>query len=76
MKEVDVEIEIADALRNDPEMIKQTELYSIISGALKDATEYGLQIEVVHSALKIMKDHPEVEIDAVINAAMVEWDIW
>lgn len=63
-------------LRNDPEMMRVSELYSVISDALKEAGEFGLQTEVVYSALKIMSTHPEAAIYEVIRAAMVEWDVW
>jgi hypothetical protein len=71
-----IENDLDYVMQNDPEMTRVNELYAWITDALKDAGEHGLQTEVVYSALKLMKSHPDAEIDVAVHEAMVEWDIW
>lgn len=43
--------------------------------ALIVAKDYNLESEVVWSALKAMKEHPEWSIEDALIHALVEWDI-
>lgn len=44
-----------------------------IFNALSDAKEYGLQTEVVWSALKSMKENPNLTIEEAITNGFSEW---
>jgi len=46
-----------------------------IGDCLKDAKAYGLELEVITWALKIMKRNPELSVKQAFSAAMAEWDI-
>jgi len=48
---------------------------NIVSNYLKEAMLYGLETEVVTSALTILKEDPEYSIEDAMRLAMKEWDI-
>ena len=45
----------------------------IIKEVLKESAIHGLQIEVVYSALKFMKQQPELTISEAIQFALNDW---
>lgn len=42
---------------------------------LRAAAEWGLECEVVYSALEVMKANPTVSIAEAINGGCMEWDV-
>ena len=46
-----------------------------ISSLLTDAKNYGLESEVVHMAIRTMKENPDYSIEQAALAARLEWDI-
>ena len=57
---------------------KNTELLEIIDlvgDALAEARPYGLEIEVMASAMQMLKKNPEMEISVALQNALTDWDI-
>lgn len=46
-----------------------------IGDALKNASEYGLEPEVIWSALKAMRENPKLSIQEAMTAGILEWDL-
>lgn len=53
------------------EKIKQE--FNIIKEALEDALENNVQVEVIHSALKYMKQDPKISISEAIYLGYEDW---
>ena len=47
--------------------------FDAVKNALKDASEYGLEVEVVVFALKYMKENPRLTIEEAIGLGFDEW---
>lgn len=47
--------------------------WEVIQQALKDASEFDLQVEVVWYALKAMKENPLLTIEEAIFIGLKEW---
>lgn len=45
----------------------------IVDQYLKEASEYGLQVELVTYALKYMKENPSLTIAEALNFAFLDW---
>lgn len=52
---------------------KMLEEYEAVRNVLKDASEYGLEIEVVIFALKYMKENPRLTVKEAIFLGYEEW---
>lgn len=46
---------------------------SIVNGFLLEATEHGLQAEVVYWALKAMKEDPELSVASAMYDGLIQW---
>jgi hypothetical protein len=52
---------------------KMLEEYEAVRNAIKGASEYGLEIEVVVFALKYMKQDPKLTVEQAIKLGFEEW---
>jgi len=48
---------------------------SNVSLTLKKAKEQGLEVEVITSALRILKSNPEMSIKDALVCGLKEWDV-
>ena len=54
-------------------MGKSLDEFEAIQNALKGASEFNLEVEVVWYALKYMKENPRLTIEEAINLGFKEW---
>lgn len=54
-------------------MGKQLDEFEAIQIALKGASEFDLQVEVVWYALRYMKENPRLSIEEAIDLGFKEW---
>ena len=47
--------------------------YMIIRDALDEALELNLQVEIIHSSLKYMKQNPDISISEAIYLGYEDW---
>lgn len=43
--------------------------------ALISAREYGLEVEVMYTALRTLKEFPDTSIADALNQALLDWDV-
>lgn len=43
--------------------------------ALISAKEYGLEVEVMYTALRTLKEFPDTSIADALNQALLDWDV-
>lgn len=60
------------ATQDDP--IKTDEELSIIYMVMLESSRNGVLTETIHSALKIIKENPELSIKTVMDMAYKEWN--
>jgi hypothetical protein len=46
-----------------------------IEFALEESAKYGLQVEVMQTALQSAQNNPEVDLRIILSEAMSEWDV-
>jgi len=51
------------------------EIIDLVGQALHEASEYGLQIEVMASAMQQLQKNPGMDISVALQNAMLEWDL-
>jgi len=51
------------------------EIIDLVGQALHEAAEYGLQIEVMASAMQQLQKNPGMDISVALQNAMLEWDL-
>ena len=52
-----------------------TETMDDVAQALKFAGEYGLETEVVATAMLFLKENPEATINEALHVGLSDWDI-
>lgn len=52
---------------------KMLDEFDAVKNALKGASEYGLEVEVVVFALKYMKENPRLRVEEAIGLGFDEW---
>lgn len=52
-----------------------TEIIDLVGEALHEAAEYGLQIEVMASAMQKLRDNPGMHISIALQHGLNEWDV-
>jgi hypothetical protein len=62
-------------LENEIEHEATSKEVDVICKALRDAEPYGLQSEVIWSALKAMKNDSNISIAQAIEEGLDEWDV-
>lgn len=53
--------------------VKSTEELSAVLHILNEAKKYGLEVEIVHTALKLMKQNNELSITDALWIGRKEW---
>jgi hypothetical protein len=61
---------------NTPEEVCALKCIGLIQQALLEASHFGLEVDVMHTAMTLIKNQPEMEIEDAVREAMVEWDVW
>ena len=60
---------------NGKEVANASNEIEIIRDRIEVAGQYGLQLEIVWSAIRHTKDNPDASIDEIMEAACGEWDV-
>ena len=60
---------------NVKEVTDASKEIEIIRERIEVAEQYGLQLEIVWSAIRHTKDNPDASIDEIMEAACGEWDV-
>ena len=64
-----------DMYMNGKEVTDASKEIEIIRERIEVAEQYGLQLEIVWSAIRHTKDNPDASIDEIMEAACGEWDV-
>ena len=64
-----------DMYMNGKEVANASNEIEIIRDRIEVAGQYGLQLEIVWSAIRHTKDNPDASIDEIMEAACGEWDV-
>jgi hypothetical protein len=51
------------------------EIIDLVGQTLHEANPYGLEIEVMATAIQMLKRNPEMDISVALQNAMTDWDI-
>jgi len=51
------------------------EVIDLVGQTIHGARLYGLEIEVMASAMQMLKKNPEMEISVALQNALIDWDI-
>lgn len=51
------------------------EIIDLVEQTLNEAKEYDLEIEVIASTIKMIKENPEMDISVALQNALTDWDI-
>jgi hypothetical protein len=52
-----------------------SETIELVYQTFKEANCYGLEIEIMASAMKYLQENPGTKISTALQNAMIEWDI-
>ena len=52
-----------------------SDIFKLVKSAMNEAANHGLQVEVMASAMKMLKDNPEMEISRALVHALNDWDV-
>lgn len=52
-----------------------TEIVNLVGDAMHEAAEYGLQIEVIASAMQELQKNPGMDISLALQHGLNEWDV-
>ena len=59
---------------NGKEVTDASNEIEIIRERIEVAEQYGLQLEIVWSAIRYTKDNPDASVNEIMEAACEEWD--
>jgi len=53
-----------------------TEIIDLVGDVMHETAEYGLQIEVMASAMQMLRDNPGMDISIALQHGLNEWDVF
>jgi len=51
------------------------EIIDLVGQAMSEAHPYGLEIEVISTALQMLQKNPGMDISVALQNALIDWDI-
>jgi hypothetical protein len=51
------------------------EIVELVFQTLEQASEYGLEAEIIATAMQKLQKNPDMDISVALQSAMIEWDI-